>query len=208
MRKYIIAIIIAIINSSFVNAAYVNSGAYFRDYDYNIIGYVEEGEYVESYGSDTTYPDRTIICYNGNMGTILTECISDYKESNNESEYHDYSIEVSIDDQYIYLLDIGAVVKSSPCVTGNCGTKDTPRGTYSIFNKSEGTYLSGADYNCYVDYWMAFNGGIGIHDASWRGDFGGDIYMGNGSHGCINVPHRFAETLYSLCDVGTIVSVY
>ena len=33
---------------------------------------------------------------------------------------------------------------------------------------------------------MPFDGGIGFHDASWRDEFGGDIYLTDGSHGCIN----------------------
>ena len=40
-----------------------------------------------------------------------------------------------------------------------------------------------------VTYWMPFNGGIGFHDATWRGCFGGQIYIWSGSHGCVNMPY-------------------
>lgn len=212
--KYVIIILASVINiNSFANAAYMNSYANIRDNDGDIIAGIEKGEYVYTYGIDPAYPDRTLISFGNIYGSVLSECISDYDYVSNDeisetSMYHNYSIEISIDNQCIYLLDSDSVIKSSECVTGNYGTRDTPCGTFYITNKSEGIYLSGADYNCYVNYWMAFNGGIGIHDASWRSDFGGDIYMGNGSHGCVNVPYDMAETIYSLCDVGTTVSVY
>ena len=121
---------------------------------------------------------------------------------------HDYSINVNIDAQTISLLDAGDVILSSDCTTGNAGTHDTPTGEYWISYKTEGAVLSGSDYCVTVDYWMSFCGGIGIHDASWRDCFGGDIYQGSGSHGCVNVPAWMAAELYSLCDVGTPVFVY
>jgi len=41
---------------------------------------------------------------------------------------------------------------------------------------------------------MPFNGGIGIHDASWKnGLFGGSTYLTNGSHCCINTPPSVAK---------------
>ncbi len=70
------------------------------------------------------------------------------------------------------------------------------------------TTLVGEDYESYVDYWLGFNGGIGIHDASWRDDFGGDIYQGNGSHGCVNTPFDKVKTIYEHVEVGTPVYVY
>ena len=220
MKKYIkyAAIIFAsIINLNVANAAYMNTDAVIRDNDFDVIASVNKGDYVTTYGIDPAHPDRTLISYGNAYGSVLTEYVDEYgyvsnyetsDASNYETSYHDYTIEVSISDQCIYLMDNNSIIKSAECVTGNCGTRDTPCGTFYISNKSQGTYLSGDDYNCYVNYWMAFNGGIGIHDASWRSDFGGDIYMGNGSHGCVNVPYDIAETIYSLCDVGTTVSVY
>ena len=62
--------------------------------------------------------------------------------------------------------------------------------------KPDGTYK----YEEPVDYWMPFDGGIGFHDAPWRDAFGGDIYLTNGSHGCINLPPENAAVLYSIID--------
>ncbi len=43
---------------------------------------------------------------------------------------------------------------------------------------------------------MPFNGNIGMHDATWRSQFGGDIYLTSGSHGCINLPLSKARQIY------------
>ena len=47
-----------------------------------------------------------------------------------------------------------------------------------------------------------------VHDASWRGSFGGEIYHGNGSHGCINMPTSKASVLYHMLPVNTPVIVH
>ncbi|MBR6452635.1 MAG: L,D-transpeptidase, partial [Lachnospiraceae bacterium] len=56
--------------------------------------------------------------------------------------------------------------------------------------------------------WMRFSGNCGLHDASWRKAFGGDIYLHNGSHGCVNLPHDMAVALYDRVGIGTVVVVH
>ena len=52
-------------------------------------------------------------------------------------------------------------------------------------------------YESNVSYWMPITWtGIGLHDASWRGSFGGSIYLSNGSHGCVNLPTETARALF------------
>ena len=58
--------------------------------------------------------------------------------------------------------------------------------------QADGSY----EYESPVDYWMPFNGGIGLHDANWRSKFGGTIYETNGSHGCVNLPPSQVKELY------------
>lgn len=36
----------------------------------------------------------------------------------------------------------------------------------------------------------------------------GDIYLGNGSHGCVNLPNEAAETIYDNVEAGTKVLVH
>ena len=50
--------------------------------------------------------------------------------------------------------------------------------------------------------------GIGLHDANWRSQFGGNIYQYDGSHGCINMPPSKAAALYSMVSAGTTVYVH
>ena len=109
----------------------------------------------------------------------------------------------------MYFYKNGSVVLSSPIVTGTNGVNDTPRGNYKILGKARNIYLTGPDYRSYVSYWMPFIGNkIGLHDASWRGSFGGSIYLTNGSHGCVNMPYYAAQALYEQAPVGTTVKVY
>ena len=62
------------------------------------------------------------------------------------------------------------------------------------------------DYKTDVTYWMPFiNVNIGLHDAWWRYEFGGDIYTWYGSHGCVNLPTDAARELYYMAGVGTVV---
>ena len=59
-----------------------------------------------------------------------------------------------------------------------------------------------------MKYWMPVVGNVGIHDADWRRDFGGEIYLTNGSHGCINTPPDVMSELYELVEKGTPVVMF
>ena len=74
--------------------------------------------------------------------------------------------------------------------------------------KQKNRVLRGANYATPVKYWMAVNGHIGIHDATWREEFGGNIYETDGSHGCINTPLEAMAELYEMVDEGTPVIIY
>ena len=97
-------------------------------------------------------------------------------------------------------------------VSGTNGHR-TPEGIFEVSYKERNVYLKGENddgskYSSHVDYWMPFNGGIGLHDADWRSSFGGDIYIYNGSHGCVNMPPKYAKKLYNSIEAGTVVIVY
>lgn len=47
-----------------------------------------------------------------------------------------------------------------------------------------------------------------MHDATWRSNFGGDIYLTNGSHGCINLPLNVAATIFENISANYPVLVY
>ena len=65
-------------------------------------------------------------------------------------------------------------------------------------------------YTTLVKYWLPFDiaNGVGLHDASWRAEFGGDIYLGGGSHGCVNMPESVVANLFYIVSVGTPVLVF
>ena len=116
-------------------------------------------------------------------------------------------LEVCLDKQYVRLFNGTDVICLTPTVTGMEGTP-TNEGYFYIYSKEECAILKGEDYESYVDYWMPFDGGIGLHDASWRSEFGSDIYLYNGSHGCVNLPYDAAKIIYENTDVGTPVLVH
>ena len=113
-------------------------------------------------------------------------------------------VEVDMGLQHIYMYENGTLIAEAPIVTGNVSRGwTTPEGLYTLYYKERDRVLRGpkrADgtysYESPVSYWMPFNGGIGLHDANWRGKFGGKIYKNNGSHGCINIPPKTAAVIF------------
>lgn len=118
---------------------------------------------------------------------------------------------IDISDQTMYRLEGDTILDSSPVVTGIPNSYDTVRGTYAIYTKQRNTYLTspfpGISYRVFVNYWMPFFSGYGIHDAVWRSAFGGNIYQYNGSHGCANTPPWYAAVIWDWAEVGTTVQV-
>lgn len=116
-------------------------------------------------------------------------------------------INVSITEQTLYYYEYGELILTSPVVTGI--HNGTPTGNFKVLNKARNVTLRGSDYESFVNYWIAFKGhAYGLHDASWRSSFGGNIYKYNGSHGCINMPYYKVQQLYNLVEIGTPVNVY
>ena len=72
----------------------------------------------------------------------------------------------------------------------------------------KGKNADGSDYASPVTYWMPFNGGIGMHDATWRSTFGGKIYLNAGSHGCVNMPYQKAGSVYNNVSAGYPIVVH
>ena len=118
-------------------------------------------------------------------------------------------IEVDMGEQKLYYYVDGQLSMSSDVVTGNLAKGNgTPSKLCYVYFKQRNRTLRGRDYATFVNYWMAVTGHIGIHDATWRNKFGGNIYKTAGSHGCINVPKDFAGKLYEVVEVGTPCIMY
>ncbi|MDO4321647.1 MAG: L,D-transpeptidase family protein [Lachnospiraceae bacterium] len=121
----------------------------------------------------------------------------------------DSYVEIDLENQKVWLYKDGQQLLETDCVSGTFGTENqTPGGVYSIFYMQSPDVLNGPGYSSYVEYWMAFNGNIGLHDANWRSEFGGDIYLSNGSHGCVNLPTEAASLIYQTVSIGYPVVCY
>lgn len=118
-------------------------------------------------------------------------------------------VEIDLSRQHLWFYKGGTLITEGDIVSGNVNNNcATPSGIYSLAYKQKDTVLKGQGYASPVSFWMPFNGGIGIHDASWRYTFGGNIYVSNGSHGCINAPYSLANTIYNNIDSGTPIICY
>lgn len=121
----------------------------------------------------------------------------------------DTYVEVNLTAQHLFFYKEGKLILESDFVSGNLSRKyGTPTGTYPIQYKENDATLNGEDYSTPVKYWMPFNGNIGFHDAPWRKEFGKDLYLKNGSHGCINMPPTKAKKMFGNIKRGVAVVVY
>jgi len=118
-------------------------------------------------------------------------------------------VEINITRQHLWFYKDGKLVTQGDVVTGNPNRgNSTKLGVYMLNYKQKGSTLRGENYAAEVTYWMPFNGNIGIHDASWRYSFGGEIYKSNGSHGCVNSPLYLAKTIFENIEEGTPIICY
>ena len=120
-------------------------------------------------------------------------------------------IEVDLASQHVYCYKDGSLFYDAPCVSGtnSVPSRRTVTGIFEIYMKERNRILRGAnqEYASFVDFWMPFYEGYGLHNAPWRGEFGGDIYEYSGSHGCVNLSYGAAETIWDNYAVGTPVIV-
>ena len=125
-------------------------------------------------------------------------------------------IVVDISDQMLYYFKGDKNLLTAQVVTGMKSKHDTPLGNYTLYvgDKETNRYLrgyndDGSKYNAYVNYWMPFNGGVGFHDATWRGsaEFNKTQYKSDGSHGCVNMKLNDAKVLYTNTTSNTAVTV-
>ena len=126
-------------------------------------------------------------------------------------------VEIDIENQMVYYYEDGQCLVETTCVTGTGSVprRSTPTGVFHIYDKQRSRTLYGdiqADgsygYASFVNYWMRFCGGCGLHDATWRDSFGGDIYWDSGSHGCVNLPYEAAAQMYEIVEEGTPCIVF
>ncbi|MGI8826113.1 MAG: L,D-transpeptidase [Chloroflexota bacterium] len=131
---------------------------------------------------------------------------------------------VSTEDQTARMYQGGDVVLLTPVTTGG-PELPTDHGVFHIYEKiSPFTFHSpwpqGSPYYyppTPIQYWMPFDQAEGLHDASWRSDFGPgsnlaptDLGTGRtilGTHGCVNLPPAAAQFVWDWAPLGTAVVV-
>lgn len=214
--------------------AYVSADGTVKISRDNVRLYVEELDTklstVDTDRKFVTHDNKTILVHGKNYGwridveaeteelyAALSEKKSFEKEMNCSRHGYVYNetndigstyVEIDLTNQHAYFYQDGKMKWDSDCVSGQIPGHKTPGGLYGLTYKEKNATLVGEDYETPVAYWMPFNGGIGLHDASWRGKFGGEIYTYNGSHGCVNLPQSKAGELYDYLEAGLPVVCY
>ncbi len=165
--------------------------------------------------------------YQGVLGPVMTR-LDD--EGNVQTDTY---VEISIDEQTMWLIVDGEVQLETPVVTGGAdvgnassvstealiaefNSRSTPsNGIWTIKKKQSPHFMKGPmlangsyEYTLQVTYWLPFNNLVGIHDNYQRVEYGGKIYQTSGSHGCINTPYEAVEEIFNTVEVGTMVVVY
>lgn len=121
----------------------------------------------------------------------------------------DTYVEIDYTNQHMWYYKEGELVLESDIVSGNVSRGNgSPDGVFKIVYCQRDATLVGEDYESNVKYFMPFAYNVGIHDASWRNSFGGEIYKRSGSHGCINAPEKIARKMIDEMDLGTPVIAY
>jgi lipoprotein-anchoring transpeptidase ErfK/SrfK len=145
-----------------------------------------------------------------------------------DADYNRYlpqkMIVVSTENQSATMYEAGRQVYSTPVTTGG-PELPTDHGVFHIYLKLSpfvfhSPWPIGSPYYyppTPVQFWMPFDGGEGLHDASWRSNFGPgsnlqptDLGTGNyilGTHGCVNLPFDAASFVWNWAPVGTTVVV-
>ena len=153
------------------------------------------------------------------LGNTVTqrEPVYSRKDETQDPTFGGTYVEIDIDNQTVYYYEDGQCLVETPCVTGTGSVprRSTPTGVFHIYDKQRSRTLYGDiqpdgsyGYASFVNYWMRFCGGCGLHDATWRDSFGGDIYWDSGSHGCVNLPYEAAAQMYEIVEEGTPCIVF
>lgn len=125
-------------------------------------------------------------------------------------------IEVDLSNQHLWYYKKGKLQYECYIVSGQTtsAARTTLPGVYKLWNKQTNYRMKdrnadGDEWDTKCNYWNNVSlCGIGLHDSTWRGAFGGEIYKWNGSHGCINMPYEGAKYVYDNVELGTPVVMY
>lgn len=168
-----------------------------------LIGLLEDGETVESI--DPIYYSDGYYDYTG-VESART------KDDDIGKTY----VEIDLTNQQLWYYKDGKEEYTCYIVSGQTTSlaRTTLEGVYKLWNKQtnyrmKDSNADGEEWDSTCNYWNNVSlCGIGLHDSTWRGAFGGNIYKWNGSHGCINMPYAGAQYIYENVELGTPVVMF
>lgn len=177
---------------------------------------VSGGVYGWEVDGEALHSSITEAVKSGVSQTVDIPCVSEGEVYNGagEKDWGNRYIDIDLAEQHVRMYnESGNLIWESDCISGKPdGVHDTSVGVFSMNTKASPSKLVGYEngkkiYESQVRYWMPFVGNaIGLHDADWQPDFGGNMYaIGYGSHGCVNLPVGAAAELYGLTQEGDVV---
>lgn len=171
-----------------------------------LIGYALDGDHdgltdelEKSFGTSQTSDDSDGDGYSDGL-----EVENGYDPRNAKSIKLPKHIEVVLTKQQLSYY-LGTVKLGDMTISGGTRNWPTPKGTFTIQNKSPKAWSKLA--GLWMPYWMGFAGGkFGIHDLPvWpNGIKEGENHLGKPvSHGCIRLSSNNARKLYRWTQIGT-----
>lgn len=134
---------------------------------------------------------------------------------NGKDDLNGTYVEVDLSSQYLWFYKNGSLVVESPIISGlPTEERATHEGVFTIPYKQSPANLvgqgggAGETWDVEVQYWMPFDDGQGLHDATWQYNFGGTTYQYAGSHGCINLPLDVAAAIYYEMEENVCILIY
>ena len=108
-------------------------------------------------------------------------------------------VKLSVSAQRIYVMEGNRVLLATPCSVGTASTP-TPRGNFKIYSKQANrrrVSSPGAGYP--MTFWMEFLPAYGMH---W-----GFVKPYPCTHGCVRMPIKSAQKMFSIVRTGTPVNI-
>lgn len=132
-----------------------------------------------------------------------------------QNDFGDTYVELSIQAQHMWVYKKGKLLLETDVTTGldSVASRRTPTGMFMTMDWNLEYTMHGSYGTAFSHYFIRITPtGIGIHDSSWRSQYGGDVYLTDGSHGCINTPYekvvQFYDEMHEFADVGIPVIIY
>lgn len=121
-----------------------------------------------------------------------------YSHDSEDNDFGDSYIEISIENQHMWLYLDGELVCDTDVTTGtDAPATRTPVGMFHTMDFNREYTMHGSYGTAFSHYFIRITpDGVGIHDSSWRSRYGGTEYIRNGSHGCINTPYDKVDFIY------------